>query len=692
MSTIPSPMSSASSAFDPELIDQTRQQLRSLVQEIEGLAKSDVSQGEFYEGFLSRIVAALAAIGGAIWTLDESGQLTLGYNINIGQTRLADDQQNQQRHARLLHKVASEGQGLLVPPQATAGEGGEIINPTDCLLILGALKSDKQIQAIVEVFQRPGNRPTIERGYLRFVLQMCELAGDFLKTRHLRSFADRQVMWSQLEQFTRLVHESLDPRQTAYTIANEGRRLIGCDRVTVALGRGRKCRVEAVSGQELIDQRSNTISMLAKLSSVVVAGGEPLWYSGDTSNLPPQIEQAVETYADEAHSKMVAVLPLLKPRLETDDEHREPEFLGALVIEQITDDAVTESMRRRIDVVAEHSALALTNAREHQDLFLMPVWRAIGKSKFLVQARTLPKTLLAVGGVLVLLLALMLIPASLELSGKGTLEPVNKREIFAEVNGDVEAIDVQHGDIVEPGQVLIKLKNPDLEKDIDDMTGKMLATTDQRVSAQRSLSDNRLSREERDRAEGQIAQYRQTERSLEKQLKVLEEEAKQLIITSPIKGRVVTWKLQEKLTARPVEKGQLLLTIADDDGPWELDIHMPEDRMGDVEHANSRVQAEAKANPTADATLHASYILGTNPGARHKGTVREIEHRANVEGTDEGNIVHIRIDIDKTEHDPADLRPGASVTAKIDCGRASLGYVWFHDLIGFVQSRILFRL
>jgi hypothetical protein len=36
-------MSSASSAFDPEIIDQTRQQLRTLVHEIEGLSRSEMS-------------------------------------------------------------------------------------------------------------------------------------------------------------------------------------------------------------------------------------------------------------------------------------------------------------------------------------------------------------------------------------------------------------------------------------------------------------------------------------------------------------------------------------------------------------------------------------------------------------------------------------------------------------------------
>ncbi len=681
-------MSSASS-FDPELIDQTRQQLRVLVHEIEGLSRSELSPGEFYEAFLTRVVTALAAVGGAVWTLDESRRLSLAYQVNFRQARLGDNEEDQQKHGLLLHKVATEGQGLLVPPNSGTGGNDQAGNPTEHLLILAALKSDKDIQGVVEIFQRPGGGPTVERGYLRFLLQMCDLAGDFLKTRHLRSFADRQVMWSQLEQFTRLVHESLDPRQTAYTIANEGRRLIGCDRVTVALKRGSRCRVEAVSGQELIDQRSNTVSMLSKLSSIVVAGGEDLWYNGDTSNLPPQIEEAVETYADESHSKLVAVLPLEKPRAEKDhdEDEKPPEFLGALVIEQITEDTLSESMRRRIDVVADHSALALTNAKEHNDLFLMPVWRTIGKSRVLVQARTLPKTLAVTIAVLVLLLALFLIPTDFQLSGRGTLEPVNKRDVFAEVDGVVDVVNVKHGDIVKEGDVLITLRNEEFAASLEKVLGDLETARAQRQSAERALlSGGHLSTEERERITGQAAQYRQQEKSLREQVILYRKKEEELKVRSPINGQIVTWQIREKLIQRPVEKGQMLMTVANGDKDWRLEIHMPEDRMG---HVTRQLNHLHEKDPKTQ--LDASYILATNPGTRHYGKVTEIEPAAHAEG-EEGNIVLLKIAIDKKDHDAADLRAGASVTAKVNCGRASLGYAWFHDLIDFVQSRILFRL
>ena len=143
---------------------------------------------------------------------------------------------------------------------------------------------------------------------------MCELAGDFLKSHQLRHFSDRQVLWARLEDFTRNVHASLDPIETAYTIANEARRLIECDRVSVAIRKGNRCTIEAVSGQDVFDKRSNTVRLLGRLASAVVATGEPVWYAGDTRDLAPQVEDAVQEYVDDAHSKMIAVLPLGRPK------------------------------------------------------------------------------------------------------------------------------------------------------------------------------------------------------------------------------------------------------------------------------------------------------------------------------------------------------------------------------------------
>lgn len=121
------------------------------------------------------------------------------------------------------------------------------------------------------------------------------------------------------------------------------------------------------------------------------------------------------------------------------------------------------------------------------------------------------------------------------------------------------------------------------------------------------------------------------------------------------------------------------MSIANPEGPWKLELQMPEDRMGHIADA-----AQASSEP-----LRVTYVVATRPGETHVGRVKKIEAAAEVRG-EAGNTVLIDVDIDKSElHD---LRPGASVTAKVYCGQRSLGYVWLHDVIAFVQQKILFRL
>ncbi len=302
---------------DDNLIEQTRRQIQALVGEISQLSRQNVAPGQFYGEFLNRVVSALAAIGGSIWTTGENGQLALQYQINLQQTGLLADEEKQKTPQPAALQAAQQprlsANGVLVPPHSGFGDD-EAANPTEFLLVFGPLRTDLEMVGLVEIFQRAEAAPQVQQGYLRFLVQMCELAGDFLKSHQLRHFSDRQVLWARLEDFTRSVHASLEPIETAYTIANEARRLIECDRVSVAIRKGNRCTIEAVSGQDVFDKRSNTVRLLGRLASAVVATGEPVWYAGDTRDLAPQVEDAVQEYVDEAHSKMIAVLPLGRPK------------------------------------------------------------------------------------------------------------------------------------------------------------------------------------------------------------------------------------------------------------------------------------------------------------------------------------------------------------------------------------------
>jgi hypothetical protein len=366
--------SEGSVSVDAAQVERAKREIQGLVQEIAELSKSQIAPAEFYDAMLNKVVAALAAPGGAVWTVADNGGLQLAYQINLGLTGLINNPSGQQQHGRLLHQVLQGSEGALVAPHsgtgdATDGDEEAAANPTDFLLVLAPVHNDQGAQGIVEIFQRTGARITTQRGYLRFLLQVCEFAGDFLKARRLRHLSEKQTLWEQLETFTRTAHEKLDVRETAYTIVNEGRRLIGCDRVSVAIRRGSKCPVEAVSGQDTFDKRSNVTVLLSKLAAAVAKTGEDVWYSGDTSDLAPQVEDALDAYVDESHTKAMAILPLTEPRDEeakfaSEEEREPPVVIGALIVEQMVDSRTPDGFLQRVDVVRTHSATALTNALE----------------------------------------------------------------------------------------------------------------------------------------------------------------------------------------------------------------------------------------------------------------------------------------------------------------------------------------
>ena len=72
---------------------------------------------------------------------------------------------------------------------------------------------------------------------------------------------------------------------------------------------------------------------------------------------------------------------------------------------------------------------------------------------------------------------------------------------------------------------------------------------------------------------------------------------------------MVTWDLNNRLIRRPVQRGQTLLRVADPDGPWQLELHVPENRMGFI--------TAAQRDRTWAKDLKVTYILATEPGTKH---------------------------------------------------------------------------
>jgi len=674
-----------------EAVEQTKQQIRAIVNEIAALGRSGVPAEEYYPQLLQRVISALAAVGGAIWILDRDQQPRLQYQQNVSQSLLEDQSDDAAQHNRLVRRLIASGQPQLIPPLTRSGEeGNEAGNPTRYLLVVAPLRADKHVEGLIEIFQRPDSQPITQQGYLKFLSQMAELAGEWLRGSKLRAFSDRQQLWQQADTFARAVHDSIDLRETAYVVANEGRRLIGCDRVSVALSKGRRCRVEAISGQDTVENRSNVVSALSQLATRVVATGEPLWYDGSTQDLPPQLEEAIEQYVDQSYARSIAVLPLRQPargqqrvhsgatgEIDRDDSHR-GEVLGALIVEQIESDLPDDVLRQRVGVVYEHSTRALSNAVQHNSLFLMPVWRALGKASWILKARTLPKTLAVAGLLAAVVAGLVLIPMEHQLEANGSLQPDIKENVFApQENCEVIEVLVDHGTEVRKGQRLLQLRNRDLEKQLEDVLGE-IRVTDAEASRVRSELTNSpaANRLERKRLEGEAAEIRAKAESLQRQLEILRQKEFQLTITSPIDGQVMTWDVEESLLNRPVTTGQVLVTIADPKSSWHLELLMPEKRMS---HFDRGLKVYPEGMPV-------DYILATDPDRTLRGRVENSSLRTRLD-SEEGHVVEVRVKPDELP-DQMEMHPGARVIADVHVGKRASGFALFHEVAEWLYTMI----
>ena len=472
----------AEETIDPSLLEQTKTQIRKLVAEIAELAESDIQPNEFYGEFLNRVVAAVAASGGALWLLDGRGGIKLQQQLEFHLSGLLDGRVRTQPHDALLGCMIQASQATIIPPGAAVEGVPNAGNPTGYSLIIAPLTVDKQVVGLVEILMDPTRRAAQQKSTLRFVGDLCDLAGQYLKNRQMRQMMSQQRLWNQLETFTHAIHGSLELKEACFAVVNDGKRLVACDRLSVALKVGGRTMIEAVSGQEVVEQRANLIRELTKLCKAVIRSGEDLVYTGNTEGFAPELRDTLEAYVDESGSKAVIVTLLHKP--ETDATKEKVPF-GCLVAEQIGDELAPTDAHARCEVVSRHASTALWNASEY-DRALLPILKMIGSPWRFFRGRTLAKILGVLAAIVTVVLVLTFVPWQLTIEGKGSLLPEERRNLYAPVAGVVMNVEVDHGQTVKEGDVLCELESKDIQKEYTKLLAAKAEAESQAESPSRS--------------------------------------------------------------------------------------------------------------------------------------------------------------------------------------------------------------
>lgn len=661
--------------IDPQLLDQTRREIAKLVAEIEQLANQDIPERDFYAEYLRRICAVLSAQAAALWMKTPHGNLQLQFQINLNSVGVYNDEASRQAHDGLLRYCLVHSKPALVAPHSGPGdatEGPQVSNPTNCLAVLAPIVMEGQTIGVLEVFQDANRRMAAQQGYLHFLTRIAGEATTYLKNRQLRLVLSRQELWNQLEAYIRSVHAGLDPKQVAYLIANDGKKLIECERVSVAIKRGRRAVIEAISGQDIVEKRSNLVQRMATLATCVLKHGENLLYNGTIEeHWPRDIVRALEAYLEESGSKLIAIVPMLDQR----EFGSHGKATAALIVEMIEDAAGPDEMGGRVEVVARHGSSALYNALEYHRLFLLPVWRLLGNMSHMFGANAIPKIVLALIALTAVGISLVLVPWPLRLEGRGELVPETRRTIFAPVTGLVKSVKVDHGSQTENGSLLAEMSAPELERELLRLQGE-LAGGEQALRGleaekqQKGSFDTELG--------GKINQQKQTNDGLQRQIQLVRSQMKTLDVISPIRGKVMDWKPKEKLLLRPVQQGDAMFEVADTDGPWILEVQFEENAVSHIARA---------LKESADGTLPVTYVVSAAPDKTYHG--RLIEMATEAKPVEQENVIEAKIALDPDEEKPQ-LVSGVEVRAKADCGPHSVGYVLFRELIDFVREYVFF--
>ena len=669
-------------------------------------SRSQVGPQQFYQAFVGVLVEVFRADAVCVWTA-QSGKLHLAKAAMLDVTGLAPNADCWRPHHQLLEAVALRGGPLRVAPGESTVLG---VNPLDFELLLVPLISGASVLGLVELFRAvsanvmspdtdntPNTSPdeneatALELGDLR---SWCEFLQDYLRSRELAVQATLTLNEAALRTFAMRLHGVQVKHEAALVAVNEGRQAIGCERVSLGWAVGKRTKLLAASGHEAINERSNVVQALIRLTKVAIQSGEALNYrfplskpeagaaivsltnsdsnaaaSGSSQQqVPPEVYRAaIEAYPVGERPQRLLVVPMgdrSNPKIGAAKRR------GALIVEQFRSDSLSDADVQRAALVAEQVRVALQRTELLESIPFLAFWKRTTETTWLSRAGRLALLFLFAVGVT----ALVTVPIELRLSSDGELLCESRRTVFAAEDGIVREILVRHGDTLDAGQKVLVLDNLELTARHRELSGQLLQTRERQRSLEASRSGQRLTEREQLTLQTGLGEAAVAITHLELQLQRMQERIDRLVVLAPETGVVTSWNLDQTLLHRPVRQGDALFQQIDPSGRWTIELNIVEDRSGYVARRMSELAEGEK--------LTVDFVLATDPEARFIGTVRELASRTDL--TAAGHIVRAIIDLDPAK--PPPLRDGTEVNARLNCGPRPIGFVLFRELIEVVYT------
>lgn len=724
---------------DPSDRGRFGRQIDEAFEDVSKLAGSNVAPTDFYQQFLTRTLTGIGAPAGAVWLRTPQGLLQVTCQINLDRVGLEGKRGGRECHNEVVRHVfqANPPRSVILEPQGRlAGVAADPSSPPAANLsdfyalfapIVGA---DKQSLGLLEVFQDSSYDPRLYPTFAQYATQMAGYASQYhaYGSNRQASSAGSEKVFVQVEAFARLIHGTLNPTEVAYHVANEGRRLIECDRLCVAIRHGSKATVEAVSGADVVEKASTHVRRMRRLFDAVLKFNDRLTFAGQRDDsLPPDVLHALDEYLAESQPKLLVVQPIR-------DEREKKETTAArscLLVESFNPPDNAEPMIQRMELVGKHAAPALYNAAEMKRIPFQFLWKPVmwvqngvgGKARFI--------TLLVCSLIVVLGLVLAFVPYQLKMDAKGQFKPQVEKTVYAPHDGEVIEVLVKPGQKgVKPGDPTVKLFNAELQRRLLTLDGDLGTATDEVNKLTTSLSalpENKENEQKRidlkqqlAAADGKVTQYRGLRRKLIDGYNLIETEpgffharAPELDLLKVSDPRLRTWTVlnndkSNELNRRTVKPNEPLVRFGAVDGPWRIELRIPQRNIGHVQRAFFTAglhEVEDAPDPTrpgrtvARKYLPVDVLFAGSETDSFRGRLyfddlgAEAVPNQNDHNENEP-VVLAYVQVDPSQFPEADRKAlfvaGLEVRTKIRCGSHSLGYAWFHGVWEWFYEHVVF--
>lgn len=666
-------------ATDASSLSETRQSV--LMHQLFAGSRPGTAAEQFYPVFLRTLVEACAAGVVCVWLVRE-GRLVPAFHQPFDLVGLQVGTDSWAWHEQLVSALAQQGVPVGIPPHRETPVG---TNPLSYELLFLPLVAQQQLHALVEVIRSPdpSDGPMSQR--LADLGLWCEFLRDYLHGARLTVRAGQAETENLLRTFVTRLHSAGSPLEAATIAVHEARQVLGCDRVSLGWLQGGRTQLVAISGQDSVDHRSQAVQALTALATAAVRSGQPfqidavsatndfasegsgLTKSSHDAKAAESSRAAWQSYPEQERSRALWVFPIPRPA-SSNDERRQP--LGALIVEQFRSDPVSTSLEPRAVHVTEQIGVAMSRARLLAAVPLLSVWNSLATGSWLLRCGRL----LLIAGLMAIVFALASLPMELRLAASGELLAESRQTLFAPEEGVVREVLVRQGESVVAGQPLLSLDNLELVSRRSDLAGQLLQLQERRKTLEARRTSTQLNERDQLELQGHLLEIAVSTESLQRQIELLQQRLDRLKLLAPAVGTVITWNPDQVLLNRPCQPGDALLQQIDPRGAWSLELRIPEDRAGYVLRRLARLRNGER--------LAVDFVLATEPERRYRGFLRELAPRTEL--TSDGHVLRATVDLDETQLPP--LRDGAEVTARLNCGSHSIGFVWLRELIEVAQT------